>query len=59
MKETLACALMIACLFRITACSQSNGAIEDAQDTIVNRTFIYENEGFGGEHFWGPLNEAE
>lgn len=50
MKKMTACALVIiACLFSMTACSQSKGESEDIQDIIVNKTFVYEKEGFGGE----------
>lgn len=49
MKKMIACVLMIACLFSMTACSQSNGESVDIQDIIVNKTFVYEKDGFGGE----------
>lgn len=49
MKKMIACVLMIACLFGMTACSQSKGESENIQDSIVNKTFVYEKEGFGGD----------
>ena len=43
MKKIIACALIIACLFSMAACDRS----EDIQNIIVNKTFVYEKEGFG------------
>lgn len=43
MKKIIACALIIACLFSMAACVRS----EDIQNIIVNKTFVYEKEGFG------------
>lgn len=49
MKKIIACVLILVCLFCITACSRSKGEGKDIQDTIVNKTFVYEKEGAGGE----------
>lgn len=49
MKKMIACALITACLFSMTACSQSKEESEDIQDIIVNKTFVYEKKGFGGK----------
>ena len=49
MKKTMICVLIIGCLFGITACGREKGESKDIQDIIVNKTFVYEKEGFGGE----------
>ncbi len=48
-KKMIVCALIIACLFNMTACGQAKGESEDIQDIIINKTFVYEKEGFGGK----------
>lgn len=49
MKKILACGLLIACLLSVTACSSSNGESESIQESVANKTFVYEKEGFVGE----------
>lgn len=49
MKRIFVCALIIVCLFSVTACSRAKGENKDMQDIIANKTFVYEKEGFGGE----------
>lgn len=56
MKKLLACALGIACLLGMAACSGPTGAGESVQDIIVNKTFVYEKDGAGGE-FAIQINE--
>ncbi len=46
MKRMIVCALIIACLFNMAGCGQTKGESEDIQDIIVNKTFVYEKEGF-------------
>lgn len=54
MKRIILSVLIIACLFSCAACGRANS--EDIEDIIVNRTFIYEKEGFGGD-FTIKINE--
>lgn len=43
MKKIVVFALIIACLFSVTACGRS----EDIRDTIADKIFVYEKDGFG------------
>ena len=48
-KKMIVFTLIIVCLFSMTACGQAKEERKDIEDIIVNRTFVYEKEGFGGE----------
>lgn len=47
MKKYFACALITACLFNITACSRMEKSL-NIQNIIADKTYTYEEEGFGG-----------
>ncbi len=47
MKKILAYICSIVFLFCLTACGQGEG--DEIRDLIVNKTFVYEKEGFGGD----------
>lgn len=49
MRKSIFYIMIIICLFSIMACGCQKGASEDIRDMIVDRTFIYEKDGIGGD----------
>jgi predicted small secreted protein len=48
MKKLIVYVFIVACFLSMAACGYQERTGEDIQERIVDRTFIYENEGFGG-----------
>lgn len=49
MKNLIAYVFIVLCLFSMAACGQQNGSAENVQERIMNKLFVYEKEGCGGD----------